>query len=296
MEKQLIPVGYLELGNAVDALGNDMFRTAWTGEERGYFKTGYFGQEFRSKIEYETDSAFRDAVLYARCELECEMYGGDPQQRYELRKAPVDDDEPFMPMGDLPTLSADKMKEIEGQFSEQLAKAMATRERREEVEDVFLRKLLWSGSVVANFVAIDGKVTGMEPHIWGTDEGKLIFERGWIELDKGSGCTTVRSVLVKECDLEDHLSSAPAAKQQSKVAAERGSPSTATRFSRAEVRTWYQAYVERLSSQDKKSSRDDDLAAARKQFSTKIPRDFMRELRRELAPPEWTAKGAPKRT
>jgi hypothetical protein len=75
VEKAPVPVGYMELEKAVDGLGKDMFPTDWTGEERGYFKTGSFDQKFRSKIEYETHSAFRDAVLYAQCELECDLRG-----------------------------------------------------------------------------------------------------------------------------------------------------------------------------------------------------------------------------
>ncbi len=295
IEKTPIPVGYMELDKAVDALGKDMFPTDWTGEERGYFKTGYFGQRFRSKLEYETDSAFRDAVLYAQCELECEMYGGDPQQRYERRKSPADDDEPFVPMGALPTLPADKMEEIENQFSEQIAEAKAARDRRGKVEDVFLRQLLWSGSVTASFVAIDGKIAAMEPHSWGSEEGKHTFERGWVELDKGGGWTTTRPVLIEDSALETHLSSSLKAKPLRSNDVLKDETIAPPRFSEAAVRTWYQGYIEGFAQEAKKPSRDEDLKAAREHFRILIPRDVMRGLRRDLAPEGWTARGAPKR-
>jgi hypothetical protein len=43
-----IPVGYIELTKAVDILGREMFPDDWTGDERGFFGTGAFGQEFRT--------------------------------------------------------------------------------------------------------------------------------------------------------------------------------------------------------------------------------------------------------
>jgi hypothetical protein len=295
VEKSLTPVGYLELDYAVDALGKDMFPTDWGGEERGYFKTGYAGQKFRSKIEYETDSAFRDAVLYAQCELECDLRGGDPQRLYAQRKAPVDDDRSYIMEGDPPTLSTDKIKEIEEQFATQITEAKKTRGRREKVEDVFLRQLLWAGLITANYVAVDGKIVPIEEHIWGSDEGRRIFERGWLEIDKGGGLMSVRAVLITERDMEDQVSSAPAAKHRTNAAIDKVETSSAPRFSQAEVRAWYQSYVERVLDEGGKSSRDDDLAAAREYFGIAIQRKFMRDLRRLLAPEGWKSKGAPSR-
>ena len=295
VEKAPVPVGYMELEKAVDGLGKGMFPTDWTGEERGYFKTGYLGQEFRSKIEYETDSAFRDAVLYAECELECDLWGGDPQWRYERRKAPVADDQPFMMVGDPPTLPTDKIKEIEERFASQITEAKKTRGRREKVEDVFLHQLLWAGLITAHYVAVDGKIVPIEKNIWGSDEGKRIFESGWLEIDKEGRLTSVRAVLIAESDLEDHVSPAPAAKPRLNAAIEEVKTSSAPRHSRAKVRTWYQLHVKRVLDEGGKSSRDDDLDAAREYFGISISRDFMRELRREFAPESWKSKGAPRR-
>jgi len=70
---------------------------------------------------------------------------------------------------------------------------------------------------------------------------------------------------------------------------------SATRFSEAKVRDWYKSYVEKISAVGKKSSRDDDAEAARSRFGFSVPREFLRALRKEFAPAEWTAKGAPKR-
>lgn len=294
IEKTPIPVGYMELAAAVDVMGRDMYPDEWTGDERGYFKSGFGGQEFRSKIEHEADDAFRDAVLFAQCELECAPYGGDPNKRYELRKAPINDEEPFMPLGDLPTLSKEKMQEIEARFTDKIDAALAVRSRREKVEDVFLRQLLWSGSLTANVVAIDGKIAALKSHIWGSDEGKRIFERGWLELDKGGGWTSTRPVLIKEADLGAHLSSSLKAKPLSHVVEDECNTNAPPRFNRAAVRSWYKKYIESFAQEAKKPSRDEDLKAAREHFDVKISRDFMRDLRNELTPPEWTAKGRPK--
>ena len=71
--------------------------------------------------------------------------------------------------------------------------------------------------------------------------------------------------------------------------------SSAPRHSRAKVRTWYQLHVKRVLDEGGKSSRDDDLDAAREYFGISISRGFMRELRREFAPESWKSKGAPRR-
>jgi hypothetical protein len=296
IEKAPLPVGYIELAAAVDVLGRDMFPADWTGDERGYFRTGAWNQQFRSKIEHEVDDAFRDAVLFAQCELECALYGGDPKKRYELRKTPVDDEEPFMPLGDLPTLSKEEMQEIESRLSEKINAALDVRSRREKVEDVFLRQLLWSGSLTANVVAIDGKIAAIKSHIWGSDEGKRIFERGWLELDKGNGWTTTRPVLIKSSDIEPNLSSSLATKPLTQSGTGEDTMPSAPRFSPAEVRIWYCERVQRLVKGGEKSSRDQDVSDAREHFDMAIPRDFIRDLRREIAPENWTAKGAPKKT
>jgi hypothetical protein len=198
IEKPPIPVGCVELEKAVDLLGREMFPDDWTGEERGFFGTGVFGQKFRSKVELETDRAFCEAILMAQCELECEIYGGDPAQRFHLRTTSQDDDDPFMPMGDLPRLPPQAMKEIERRFKREINQAKAVRERRENTEDRFLRELLWSGSLKAQYVNWDGRVVEIDAHIWGSAEGKRYFERGWVELSKHDGETNVRSILVHE--------------------------------------------------------------------------------------------------
>jgi len=295
IEKPLIPAGYIELENAVDSFGREMFPDEWTGEERGFFGSGAFGQEFRSKIELETDQVFRDAVLMAQCELECESYGGDAKQRYKLRITPQNDDEPFMPMGDLPQLSPEAMKEIEQRFSGELIKAKAIRDRREKVEDKFLRELLWGGTLRAHCVEWGGRIVEIKPHTWGGPFGKPTFERGWINLPTDDGGEISRSILIRETDMEVHLSSPPVVRRRENDVADGENTHSAPRFSKAEVRTWYISYIEQLTINRAKSSRDGDVAAARNYFGINISRDFMRELRRELAPESWTARGAPKR-
>jgi hypothetical protein len=206
IEKPLIPVGYIELKNAVDLLGREMFPDEWTGEERGFFGTGTFGQEFKSKIELETDRAFRDAVLMAQCELECESYGGDPKQRYKLRTTPEKDDEPFMPLGDLPRLTPEAMKEIEQRFVRELEKATAIRDRREKVEDRFRRELLWQGTLRAHCVEWGGRIVEIKPHTWGGPFGKPTFERGWISLPTDAGDEVTRPIFVLETELLSAMS------------------------------------------------------------------------------------------
>lgn len=294
VEKPLIPVGYIELEEAVDLLGREMFPDDWTGDERGFFEAGIFGQVFRSKIELEANRAVREAVLMAQCELECGLNGGHPEQEYQLRTAPHNDGEPFTPLGDLPQISPEAMKEIEHRYSEDIDQAKSVRCRREKVEYKFLREMLWSGSLGAHYVAVNGKINNMEHHTWGSEDGNRDFERGWVELDKGGGWTTVRPVLIKSSKLRDHLSSAPVTGRQKNAASDKENIPAVPRFSRAEVRTWYLAYVEKIASNGRRSTRDGDAAAAREHFGFSIQRGFLRDLRKELAPEMWKARGAPR--
>jgi len=294
VEKPLIPVGYMELEEAVDLLGREMFPGDWTGDEREFFGTGVSGQQFRSKIELEADRVVREAVLMAQCELECGLNGGDPEQQYELWTTPQNDDEPFMPLGDPPRLSPEAMEEIEHRFSEGINQAISVRYRREKVEYKFLREMLWSGSLEAHYVAVNGKINNLEPYTWGSEDGKRDFERGWVERDKGGGWTTVRPVLIKSSELRDHLSSAPVTGRQKNAASDKENIPAVPRFSRAEVRTWYKSYVEQIASSGGKSTRNEDAAAAHEHFGVSIQRGFLRELRKKLAPEMWKASGAPR--
>lgn len=67
------------------------------------------------------------------------------------------------------------------------------------------------------------------------------------------------------------------------------------RFALAAVRSWYEKRVKLFTKEGEVSSRDEDLEAAKQEFGSEIPRDIIRSLRRELAPPEWTRLGRRKR-
>ena len=197
-EKSPIPDGYVELEKAVEMLGQVMFPVEWTGEERRIFEMGPTGQEFRSKVELETDQEFRNAVLMEQCELECEPYGGDPKLRYQIRSNFAKSPKTFVGMGDLPPLSTEALKEIEGGFTEEINRAKAVRERRGKVEDRFLREMLWPGALKAHYVALDGHFIEIEPHIWGGAEGKNYFKYGWVEILRPFGGTSKRPIFILE--------------------------------------------------------------------------------------------------
>lgn len=57
------------------------------------------------------------------------------------------------------------------------------------------------------------------------------------------------------------------------------------RFSEAAVRKWYKKRASKWKAGSLIPSREDDLVAARAEISDTVSRDFMRELRREYAPP-----------
>lgn len=291
IEESVPPDGFIKLEVAVDALGKDMFPTRWSGDERGYFKTGYGGQSFRSKIEYETDCAFRDAVLLAQCELASEIDGGDPQQRFNFFKTVPDDNEPLITWGDLPALSVQQKKEVEKRLSAKFKKALAVRQRREDVESVFLLQFLRAGTLTASYVAIDGQVTAFAPHAWETDIGRRSFECGWIELETNDGKSTIRPILIKERELLEHLSSSLPAKSLSKSKTSDSAKPLGPRYSKAKVRNWYQAYVKGMEKSATIPSRDQDWSAACEHFEIQIPRSFVRELRGEHAPKSWKVKG-----
>lgn len=68
-------------------------------------------------------------------------------------------------------------------------------------------------------------------------------------------------------------------------------PRKAPRFSAAEVRTWYERRVRAHEAAGTAPSREHDVEAARAEFGSTISRDFLRNLRRELAPEDWKRLG-----
>jgi hypothetical protein len=198
VEEPSIPVGYIELQKAVEMLGQDMYPGEWTGEEREIIDWNTFGTEFRSTVERDTDREFRDAVLIAQCELECKLYGGDPELRYQIRSNFAKGYVPYVAMDELPPLSTVALKEIEDLFADKIGLAKAVRERREKVEDRLLRDMLWSGSLKAHYVALDGRLTQIETNIWGAVEGKNYFTYGELSMPGHFGKTCKRPVLILE--------------------------------------------------------------------------------------------------
>lgn len=201
VEEIPIPVGYVKLGVAIEELGQAMFPGDWTGEERETIRWNTFGQEFRSNVEFETDREFRDEVLMAQCEIECELYGGDPKLRHQKRSNFAEGYVPYVPMDDLPPLSTESLKEIEGQFTENINQATAVRERREKVEDTFLREMLWAGLLQSYYAESDGQLIEIEPHIWGSVEGRNYLKYGWKEVLAPFDERRKTPILILESDL-----------------------------------------------------------------------------------------------
>lgn len=209
VEETPIPVGYVKLEEAVEVLGQAMFPGEWTGEERSISEWNSFGQEFRSKAEFELDREFRDAVFMFQCELECERYGGDPELRYQLRSNFAKGYVPYVPMDDLPPLPPEELEKIEGRFTDKFNLAKAVRDRREKVEDRFLREMLWSGLLKAHYVALDGQLIQIEANIWGTVEGKNYFKSGWKEIPASLGGMSKKSILILESAVATALIPSP---------------------------------------------------------------------------------------
>jgi hypothetical protein len=66
-------------------------------------------------------------------------------------------------------------------------------------------------------------------------------------------------------------------------------------FSRADVERWYQdRWLPGCLADKRAPSRDEELEAARQVFPG-VPREFVRILRRQLAPAEWSAHGRPRK-
>jgi hypothetical protein len=71
----------------------------------------------------------------------------------------------------------------------------------------------------------------------------------------------------------------------------REAPRPRARFSAAEVTRWYQGWVARPENSDRPPSSEADRIAAERELGFTVPRDLMRELRRDLAPEHWKQKG-----
>jgi hypothetical protein len=80
---------------------------------------------------------------------------------------------------------------------------------------------------------------------------------------------------------------------EAQAGAQEGRPG---RFSGPKLRAWYARWVAHHLSAGTEPSRDEELAAARDQFGPRLPRDPLRALRRELAPPTWRRFGRRKRS
>jgi len=63
------------------------------------------------------------------------------------------------------------------------------------------------------------------------------------------------------------------------------------RVALGKVRKWYREWVEANLAEGRLPSREQDLEAAREALGTAVPRDFVRELRRGVAPLEWQRSG-----
>jgi hypothetical protein len=68
-------------------------------------------------------------------------------------------------------------------------------------------------------------------------------------------------------------------------------PKPSRQFSEAAARTEYRRWVEQNEAAGMQPNRDQDAAAMRESLGVDAPRDFLRELRRELAPPAWRSHG-----
>jgi hypothetical protein len=77
----------------------------------------------------------------------------------------------------------------------------------------------------------------------------------------------------------------------SRPAIAKPTPTPSRRFSEAAARTKYRRWVEQNEAAGTQPSREQDAAAMREALVMDVPRDFLRGLRRELAPPAWTSKG-----
>ncbi len=63
-------------------------------------------------------------------------------------------------------------------------------------------------------------------------------------------------------------------------------------FSKSKVRDWYTKRVKEWPPDERPPSRDEDIRAAKEEFD--VTEMFIRDLRNELAPTEWTSKRRPK--
>jgi hypothetical protein len=63
-------------------------------------------------------------------------------------------------------------------------------------------------------------------------------------------------------------------------------------YSKAKLTDWYRQRVSHWPASEVPPSRDADLDAARTQGFPTVPREAIRVLRKDFAPPEWKKKGA----
>ncbi len=67
-------------------------------------------------------------------------------------------------------------------------------------------------------------------------------------------------------------------------------PST-RKFSEAKLQAWYKGYIDECKTAEKIPSRENDLIAARDALGDGVPREAVREARRQFAPDDWKEQG-----
>jgi hypothetical protein len=69
-------------------------------------------------------------------------------------------------------------------------------------------------------------------------------------------------------------------------------PTLKRSYNRVKLKEWYRKRVAEWPASDVPPSRDDDWQAAKSQGFPNVPREAVRQLKKDFAPPEWSKKGA----
>ena len=105
------------------------------------------------------------------------------------------------------------------------------------------------------------------------------IKKSWMEL-KGRPETRMTNIVVFKSPV------------QSPIDVDR-TPKTANK---AEIRRAYRAYIEDLEQAGERSNRDQDVAVMKALFGDGVTNQYIRELRTEYAPAEWSKEGRRKQS
>lgn len=161
-----------------------------------------------------------------------------------------------------------------------------------------LRRALYGGRIVAEYIDDQGRFQQVDRHMWWTDDGETVVQRGTAYIDEGDPLTEVlRFVLLTKTDLDKQvLRTHRAQDAHGSLRTDDGDSSglnrerPSQRPTKGEIEAAYSAWISQHKERQSPTSREVDVQHMKMLFPF-ITIGRVRELRNALAPADWKRPG-----